>query len=278
MPYRHAYLFVLAIFPLAGLAFWRGYLSTFASASPEFHAHGITATLWVMLLAAQSWTIHNGQRAAHRVLGVGSLALFPLFLAGGSAIFIGMADRFVAAETPFHAMYAPRLAWLDVVSVAGFAWFYFEGLRTRTQVQAHARWMLATTIFLLPPIFGRLAPAALPMLQPTGLEDFWKLGVGFQLANVLTAVIAFALALHSGKHGRPFAAAGVLTVLSALFYQFVGGTGSWRSLFGLAAELPWAPVALAAAAGGVAVAAAGWMSGGRGRIGPRRRELTAAAS
>jgi hypothetical protein len=203
MPYRHAHWYLLTLFPLAGLAFWPSYLSTISTASMEFHAHGITATLWLMLLVAQSWTVHHRQRQAHRALGLASLALFPLFLIGGAGIFLGMAQRFAEGVSPFHVMYAAKLSWLDVVGVGGFAYFYYQGLRHRRKVHLHARYMLATVVFLLPPILGRLAPV-LPPLSVAGPQDFWKLGIGFQLANGLTAAIAFFLAIRSGKHGRPF--------------------------------------------------------------------------
>lgn len=262
MPLRHAHWYLLALFPLAGLAFWQGYLSRLATSPAQFHAHGITATLWLIMLVVQSWTIHSGRRRTHRPLGTLSLVLFPLFMAGGATIFIGMAQRFVAEQSPFYTMYAPRLAWLDVVGVGGIAYFFFEALRQRRKVHPHSRYMLATVFFLLPPIFGRLMPI-LPPLTPSGPEEFWKLGIGFQIANALAAAIAFGLALQSGRHGRPFFLAGILTVVAALLYQFVGGTEAWRQLYARAAELPAVPFALAAALGGVAVAYAGWMAGKR---------------
>jgi hypothetical protein len=261
MPYRHAHFYILALFPFAGFAFWQSYLSQLSTASIEFHMHGITATLWLLLLVAQSWTIHGGRRQAHRALGTASLALFPLFLAGGVGIFVGMAERFVQGS-PFHAMYAPRLAWLDVVGVAGFAYFYYEALRQRRKVHAHARYLLATVFFLLPPIFGRLA-SVLPPLSVAGPEDFWKLGIGFQLANGLTAALAFGLALRSGKHGRPFYLGGILTLVAAFLYQTIGGMAWWQALYARAADLPAAPLALAVGLGGVLIGYAGWVAGRR---------------
>ena len=259
MPNRHAHWYVLALFPLIALAFWPSYLSQFSTAPAQFHAHGITAALWLLLLIAQSWTIHRSQRRIHRTLGMTSLVLFPLFLMGGVGIFFGMAERFVAGE-PFQAMYAPRLAWLDFVGVGGFAFFYYEALRQRWKVHLHSRYMLATAIFLLPPILGRLT--AIP-LGVTGPEDFARLGTGFQMANGLTAAIAFGLARWSGKHGRPFALAGILTLVAAFLYQTVGGMAAWVALYPRFAELPVAPFAFAAGLAGVMIGYAGWIAGRR---------------
>jgi len=262
MPYRHAHWFLLAIFPLAALAFWPGYLATIGTAPLQMHAHGVTATLWLLLLIAQSWTIHAGNNRLHRTLGTSSLVLFPLFLAGGSMIFLGMAQRFVEAPSPFYPLFAPGLAWIDVVSVAAFAWCYYSALRTRREVQLHARYMLATVIFLLPPILGRLTPI-LPPLAIGGPEDFWKLGIGFQLANAITAAIAFVLALRSGRHGGPFFLAGAVVVLDALLFQFVGPLPAWRQMFAQFAQLPVMPFAFAAGLIGAGIGYAGWIAGRR---------------
>lgn len=259
MPYRYAHWYLLALFPFAGLAFWQSYLSQLSTSSMEFHAHGISATLWMILLVVQSWTMASGHRQLHRTLGTTSLVLFPLFLAGGASIFFGMADRYVAGS-PFHVMYAPRLAWLDFVGVAGFAYFYYEALRQRRKVHAHSGYMLATVFFLLPPIFGRLM--AIP-LGVRGPEDFGKLGTGFQIANVLIALLAFVIASRRGRNGRPFAIVGVLTLLSSFLYQTVGGMPAWHAVFARAAELPTAPFALAAGLAGAVIAYAGWIAGRR---------------
>ena len=272
MPYRHAFWFVLALFPLAGLAFWQNYLAQIAAAPLQMHAHGITAALWLALLAAQSWTIHHGGRSLHRALGTTSLALFPLFLAGGSLIFLGMAERFAEPPSPFYTLYAARLAWIDIVSVAAFAWLYFEALRRRRQVQLHARYLLATALLLLPPILGRLAPV-LPPLAIEGPQDFWKLGIGFQLGNAVTAAIGIALGATSGRHGRPFYLAAMATLLGGLLYQTLGGMAWWEGLFAAAAGLPPAPIALLAAMAGAGIAYAGWVAGRE----PRMPEAAVAA-
>jgi hypothetical protein len=263
MPYRHAHWYLLALFPLAGLAFWQGYLSQLRTSSLEFHLHGITASLWLLLLAAQSWTIHHGSRGVHRTLGTASLLLFPLFMMGGAGIFFGMADRYVSGS-PFHAMYAPRLAWLDVVAVAGFGYFYYEALRQRRKVHAHSGYLLATSIALLPPIFGRLS--AIP-LGVTGPQDFWKLGYGFQAANLIAAGIAFVIAARRERHGRPFALAGVLMLLSAVLFEVPGRLAAWQALYARVADLPTMPSTVAAGLAGVAIGYAGWIAGRRPGLG-----------
>jgi hypothetical protein len=263
MPYRHAHWYLAGVLAFAGLAFWPQYLSQVRTAPAQMHMHGITATLWLLMLISQSWTIHHGKRSLHRTTGMMSLVLFPLFLAGGSTIFLGMAQRYVEGS-PFHVMYGPKLAWFDFVGVGGVAYLYYEALRTRRKVHPHARYMLSTVLFLLPPIFGRLA--AIP-LGVRGPEDFHKLEIGFQGANAVVAVVALWLAFRSGKHGRPFAVAGILTVVGAVLFQVIGNMPAWHALFARFADLPVAPFALAAGIAGVGIAYAGWIAGKRPVIG-----------
>lgn len=262
MPYRHAHWWILALFPLAGLAFWPTYLSALPTAPPSLHFHGITASLWLVLLAMQSWSIHHGRRAFHKTNGLVSLALFPLFLAGGATIFVGMAQRYVTAASPFSAIWPPHLAWLDFVAVGGMAYFYFQALKHRRKVGPHSSWLLATAIFLLPPILGRLAPIPLGMdFSDPGV--FAKMGPAFHTGNAVTALISFAIAWRAGRNGRPFVIAGLLTLLSSLLFEFPGGTAAWKATYANAAAIPTLAMALAAALAGAAIGWAGWVAGKR---------------
>lgn len=120
--------------------------------------------------------------------------------------------------------------------------------------------MLATAIFLLPPIFGRLS--AIPM-GVRGPETLDRLGPGIQYANLLTATLAFFIAWRRGKHGLPFALAGILTLVAAALFQFVGDVPAWEAFYGSTANWPVAPFALAGGLAGIAVAYAGWVAGRR---------------
>jgi len=262
MPFRHAHWWILALFPVAALAFWPNYLSVISSSPLAYHIHGITASLWLLLLAVQSWSIQHDKRAFHKTNGLISLALFPLFLAGGAGIFVGMAQRFVEGATPFSQIWPPHLAWLDFVAIGGMTWFYFQALKQRRKVGPHSSYLLATAVFLLPPILGRLAPL------PLGLDFsdpgvFARMGPSFHLGNVASALIAFVIAARAGRNGRPFVVAGLLVLLSTLLFEFPGGTEAWKSIYVHAADIPTVPMALAAALAGAAVGWAGWNAGKR---------------
>lgn len=267
MPFRHAHWWILGLFPLAGLAFWPNYLSVMSTSPLSYHLHGITASMWLILLAVQSWSIHHGSRAFHKTNGLVSLALFPLFLAGGASIFVGMAQRHVQGVTPFSQIWPPHLAWLDFIAIGGMSFFYFQALKQRRKVGPHSSYLLATAIFLLPPILGRLAPIPLG-LDFSDAGVFAKMGPSFHLGNVVSALIAFGIAFRAGRNGRPFVIAGLLVLMSTLLFEFPGGTQAWRAIYAQAAAIPTVPFALATAVAGAAVGWAGWVAG-KNRTAPR---------
>ena len=259
MPYRHAHWYILGLIPLIGVAFWPGYWSVLATTTWQFHVHGITAFAWLMLLAAQSWTIQHGDRATHRLAGLGSLVLFPLFMAGGAGLFFGMAAK-MNAGSEFHVLFAARLAWLDIPSVAMMAWFYFEALKNRRKVKLHSAYMLATTIALLPPILGRLSGIPLGVRGPGTLHLLYP---GFIAGQMLAAAAALLIARGRGPDGRPWLWAALLSTFGAIGFATIGGTRLWHDVYAAMADVPAVPIMAAAGAFGALVAWAGWTAGKR---------------
>ena len=116
MPYRHMHFYLLGLIALTALAFWPNYFSVLPGASRSVHIHGATASLWIVLLAAQSWTIHHDRTGWHRATGIASLALFPLFFAGSVLIVHVMALKFASGDV-FDSQFGARFA-ADVPRVA----------------------------------------------------------------------------------------------------------------------------------------------------------------
>ena len=260
MPYRHAHYFLLLLIPLKGLAFWRGYFSDLAGASYAFHFHGITATLWILLLAFQSWSIHHRQNSLHRAIGYTSFGLLPLFTVGGLLVLQTMAVKFQGAADPFNVMYGARLGTLDFVSTFSIPWLFYMALRWRRKVHLHARYMLVTVFFLLPPIFARLLPI-LPPLSMEGPDGLSKFVYCLHLANLLAIGIAFALHARAPKHGRPFVTVSLLMLAQSIFFETVARTEAWETMFASLADVPLPALVSAGLAMGAAAALLGWKAG-----------------
>jgi hypothetical protein len=262
MPYRHAYWYLLALFPLVGLAFWPGYFSIVSAVPVALHAHAAAGTLWIGILAAQSWLIHQDRRDMHRQMGIATLGVFPFFVAASAAVSVLMARQFASGLSPFDLAYAPRLGLGSIFLVTGFAYCYWQGLRSRRKVHPHSRYMLSTVVFLLPPIFERLY-RFVPFLQVAGPQDFWKFALDILLANAFAAAIAFYLAWRAGKHWRPFTEAGAVIVINEVLLQTVGVTTSWRQLYAHLAGVPLPAFAFASGLAGIIIAYSGWVAGKR---------------
>lgn len=253
MPYRHAHWWLVALFPLIGLAFWPNYIGVIGTAPFALHAHGLTAALWIALAAFQSWTIANRRSALHRSAGLALFAVVPAFAAGGLLAIRGTAGLFAAQSDPFHGRYGARLAFGDLIAVVTFLVLVHSALITRANVRRHAAAMLATVLLVLPPILGRVLP-----LLPGFPNDF---GLAFHAAEILAAALAAWLWSRDRAHGAAFLIVIVSNLVQSLAFVTIAATYLWsRNVLRIAA-LPPAPLALLGLALGGMIVWHGWTSG-----------------
>lgn len=255
MPYRHAHRWLLALFPLIGVAFWPGYLGQFRTAPFALHAHGMTATAWLVLLTAQSWSIHARRAAWHRRAGLATFMVLPLFAAAGPLALQGMATLWRSNADPFHAAFGARLVVADMVAGPAVVIMVVYAFRHRRQVTVHAAAMLATALLVLPPVIGRLFPG-FPGFPHGGWAGFAGFRAAFLLAEAITLLIALWLATRSRAARVGFGFAAAATALQMIGFETVGGSTPWQRWVTILTDLPTAPMALAA--GGVTAALLWW--------------------
>lgn len=217
MQFRYSSYVIVAMIGAAIVAFWPRYFSALTSAPWTGHFHGITATLWMLFLALQGWSIHSGRRATHRTIGVGSLLLFPLFLAGNVAVVWNMAHGTPTDIFYQYQSHGSRLGIMDAASPFVLGWLYYHALSKRRNVQLHARYLMAIPLFLIVPNASRLISDFVPGLQIHGPEDFHLFPWGILLANIVALICAAWLYSTAPRHGRPFLVAG-----GAMLIQSVG--------------------------------------------------------
>jgi hypothetical protein len=239
MPYRYAhYVILLALVPAIGLAFWPAYFGNLRGASWAFHAHGLTASCWIILALAQSWTAHAKRFVWHRLAARSVLVLVPLFAAGGALALQGMATKFVTKSDPFYGAFGARLGMDDIVSTIMLVAMVRAAIVNRRRVGLHAAYMLATVALVLPPVFSRLP-----------LPRWWH------LADLLTIAIALAVYLARRRDGWPFLLVTVYSVWRIVQFETIAASDWWAAAFAQIKDLPPLPIILGAF---VAAGAAIW--------------------
>jgi hypothetical protein len=254
MPYRYAHWMILALLPVIGLAFWRDYFGTFGGAPFAFHAHGLTATAWILLIGTQSWSIHARRNRWHRALGAAVLVVVPLFAGAAVLVVHSMATKFATGSHPFYAIFGARLGMHDIVTTITLVAMVAAGLRNRRVPALHGGYMLATVLLVIPPIMARL-----PIPVPPWLH----------FGEVLTILFCMAVWARRPATARPFLIVAGVMVSQIATFETIGQSPEWSRWFAALSRIdpaPWAVVAMLLAAG---VLYAAW---------PRRRNARASSA
>ncbi len=261
MPYRYAHYFYLMLIPASALAF-SGYLSELPEAGVLKHVHAISATLWILLLAGQSASIHNGMRQLHRKLGLVSLILFPIYLCGFLLVYRSEAQRIIDGD-PWAGVFGPGIGAMTLIAVAATAYMFYAALRDRRNVQLHARWMLVTVFLFSESVLGRLLNNYVPWLFVNDLEDVRRIYDAFHLSQLLAIALAVFLYLRARQHGGPFIFVIAVPLAQSAALELFDGLDSWRAFFVDSGSWPSFVFATAGLLIGLLLAFVGWTGGRR---------------
>ena len=248
MPYRRAWWAVLALAPLVLLAFWPAYFGRLPSAPFAFHAHGMTAVLWLSLVGLQGWSAHRTDRALHRRAGQAVFAAVPLFAGAAVLVLHSMATKFALKSDPFYAALGARLALHDIISTTALVALVCTALARRRQIAVHAACMLSTAILVLPPIIVRLP-----------IPRFFHSG------ELIALTLALVAAWVEPRGRGPFLVVAGLQVVHILVFETLAASAPWERIVTAFSALPVAPFALAAMAAALAALVLAWR-----RVPPRR--------
>ncbi len=257
MPFRGAHYIIAAFLVVTIAAFWPSYFSILGAAPGAHHIHGVTATLWVLLLIWQSWSIRQPNFALHKWGGRTSFLLAPPFVAGGLLV----TKVTVIKDSPFTEMFAISLSFADFASVAAFVLFYFLALRNRRSVEHHSRFMLATIFPLIPPSVARIFTGYVPGVAIRGPEDLPNFEVALNLSFVIAAAFTIALIIQDARRKKPltpFLLALASLVLMIGVYHTYGNTAHWEQTVLAYARVSDATLIIAGIVIGAGAALLGW--------------------
>jgi len=237
MPYRFASYYVIVCIAVILAGFWQSYFSVWGEVPWQFHAHGVAASVWVLMVLAQSWTPHHGQLAIHRVVGKSSLLLFPFL--------IGLA-----------------------LAVGAYVTLYYRALKYRRKVWVHSGYMLATPLILLESPLSRVFTTWVPGLTIQGPQDFGRLMPVIVLAMAVELVVIAAIWFAYRDKARPFLVAGLFIVAQMLTMGLLSDNALLEGLLVLIAPVSSPIVVLTGMAIGAATSWAGWQAGKRSVVPP----------
>ncbi len=263
MPYPRAHYYVLAVIAVIVVGFWPSYFA--AGHVPwQFHAHGIAASLWVIMVAAQSWTVHHRQLALHRAVGKSSLLLFPFLIGGLTAIIDVTAKKYLAgAAFPVTQMFGASFLIGMAIAIAAYVTVYYRALKYRRTMWVHAGYMLATPLILFELPFSRILNGFMPGLAIRGPADFGLIMPAILWSIALELLIIALIWVKYRERATPFLVAGGFILAQMLGMGLMADSAWLRALLVAIGELPSAAVVLSGFAIGALTSWAGWTAGKR---------------
>lgn len=263
MPYPRAHFYVLLVIAVTIAGFWESYFSTFGEGPWQFHAHGIAASIWVLLVATQSWTAHRRQFAWHAAAGKASLLLFPFLIGGLAAIIDLTAKGYVAGEGATRTLLGGSFLLGLLVAVAAYLLLYYRALKYRRKVWLHAGYMLATPLILWESPFSRLLIGFVPGLGIAGPEDFGNIIASILWANGTALAFCLIVRWRVGERANPFLVAACFIAAQMVVMSLLGDLAIVRSSLGLLGQVPSALVVATGFLAGALISWAGWQAGKR---------------
>ena len=263
MPYRNAPYYILACIAVIVAGFWSSYFSVWGEVPWQFHAHGVAASIWVLMVLAQSWTIHKQQLPIHRAVGKSSLLLFP-FLIGGLAAIIDLTGKgFVANDGPVRQMFGGEFLIGLALAIAAYVVLYYRALKFRRKVWLHSGYMLATPLILFESPFSRIMNMVVPGLAVRGPEDFHLIMPSILLAMALELLVVAVLFFRFREKANPFLVAGGFIVAQMVGMGLLANSAVLMPVLKLIGNMPSAVMVLGGFAIGAATSWAGWNAGKR---------------
>ena len=218
--YSNVYLYLAIGLILIFWGFSRSYFGRLAETSVVHHVHGISATLWMILLVVQPFLYSRNKLKWHRRLGLTSLILVPALVLAANGVMSKMIQgkEFYPPDVPY------QLAFIDLVTLLSFVILYLLAIYHRKNLQLHARLMVCT-------IFGPMNPATTRIFFMYGLADNFDTGLTYSyilIELVLLLVIWFERKQKAMKF--TYLPLFIFFVLQHIFMYYVSGWEWWVNI------------------------------------------------
>jgi len=220
--YSRAYIYFGLAFLITIAGFFPSYFSRLSETGGAHHFHGITATLWMLLLVVQPLLYRLDKIEWHRMLGRTSFLLVPLIVIGGLIMVHMMLN-----DERYPGNMAYQLGFIDFFVIIMFVMFYVLAIKNVRDTQYHARYMVCT-------IFGPIIPALTRLLFFIPYVD--SFGKSLNISYILVEIVLILLILDDKRRGRirlPYILALGLMAVQHLMMNFAGNWAWWQWLMDL---------------------------------------------
>jgi len=221
MPYvRTAVFWFIALLVILVAGFWNSYFSIFFDGPARaHHFHGLSMLAWVLLLINQAWLMRARKLDLHRKTGKLSYIVAPLVVISGV---VATYYNIGGIEDPLQP-FALSIFHLGLYSTLAFAILYSLAMIHRSDVQYHARYMIATALVFLVPGLSR---AMATYVAPTGLPS-----LSFYQCLWVPLIIGLALIFLEWRKGRvrsPFVVFAVIWLIQMALWHLLPRLQFWR--------------------------------------------------
>ena len=199
------------------------------------HFHGISMTLWVVMLFSQAILIYLNQPRIHRWLGKLSYPLMLLVLISGFHIAHETVSGIPKGYSPYYSSVALMFNSLICVAI-----FYILSIKNLKKPEIHGRYMLCTLIPMITPVTDRLIyfnfrewVSHVPIIDGRPAVMLY----GFILANLILILLSVA-DLKSKKRMLVFPIALAINLIYNISVLYFHDKKLWQSVADIMMGLP----------------------------------------
>ncbi|KAB2877366.1 hypothetical protein F9K33_16495 [bacterium] len=232
--YKHFHLWMLIPFVISILGFSYSYYFNLANATFHQHVHGISATLWYVLVIFQPYLIIRKQNIQrHKTLGTVGIILAGIV--AGSALTIIPKNIDNVNELDINGFFNPTFAYFAVVIdfVLIFMFIVSVSLAVlsikKKHLSSHVQWLMASVFFVLSPALARMLGISAIFINKGSFEGITLIGMALpSMIVMLVLIVIFYYMYGSFKH-ISFRLL-VIAHLPYLFIEWIGDNELIRNL------------------------------------------------
>jgi hypothetical protein len=234
MKYKNYHRWMMIPFIISILGFSYSYYFNLANATFHQHIHGISATLWYILIIVQPYLIVRKQRIErHKTLGTVGLMLAGIV--AGSAFSIIPKNIDNVKDLDINGFFNPTIAYfvtiLDFVLVTLFVVSVCLAILDikKKNITGHVQWLMASVFFVLSPALLRMIGIVAIFMNKGDIKGIMMVNMAIPTMIVMLALIViFYFKFGSFKH-LSFKLL-VLSQLLCLFVEPIGNNEFVRNL------------------------------------------------